>query len=79
MLPIALLAIFGIIALWMATGRSELARRWAPVVGMFGHLACLWCYSGEPDLWLPALSLAYTVVYTRAAWVQWRCNWSVHE
>ena len=72
MLPIALLALFGLTALWMATGRSERARRWAPVVGMFGHLACLWFASGEPDLWLSALSLAYTVVYARAAWVQWR-------
>lgn len=71
MLQLAL-ALFGLSALWMATGRSERARRWAPVVGLCGQPAWLW-FAASVQAWgLFVLSLAYTAVYVRAAWVQWR-------
>jgi hypothetical protein len=66
------LAAFGLAALWMATGRSDLARRWAPMVGLCGQPAWM-AYAVGADAWgLLALSLAYTAVYARGVWVQWR-------
>lgn len=70
MLQLAL-ALFGLSALWMATGRSERARRWAPVVGLCGQPAWL-AFAWQAQAWgLLVLSIAYTVVYLRAAWLQW--------
>lgn len=66
-----LLAFFGLLSLWMATGRSDRARRWAPVVGLLGQPAWLAFAVGAEAWGLFALSLAYTVVYLRGAWVQW--------
>lgn len=64
------LAFFGLTALFMATGRSSWARRWAPCVGLVGQPFWLW-FSLSVNAWgLFALSLAYTAVYLRAAWVQ---------
>jgi hypothetical protein len=65
------LALFGLSALWMATGRSEIARRWAPVVGLLGQPAWL-AFAWSAEAWgLFVLSIAYTAVYARGAWVQW--------
>jgi hypothetical protein len=65
------LAFFGLTALFMATGHSAKARQWAPVVGLAGQPFWLW-FSVSVNAWgLFALSLAYTAVYVRAAWVQW--------
>lgn len=62
------LAIFGLTALWMATGRNERARLWAPVVGLLGQPAWL-AFAWQAQAWgLFVLSLAYTAVYVRAAW-----------
>lgn len=66
------LAFFGLSALWMATGRNVLARRWAPLVGLAGQPFWL-VFAFQTQAWgLMALSLAYTGVYVRGAWVQWR-------
>ena len=66
------LAALGLAALWMATGRSERARRWSPIVGLLGQPAWLW-FAYSVQAWgLFVLSLAYTAVYLRGAWVQWR-------
>ena len=65
------LAFFGLLSLWMATGRSERARRWSPVVGLLGQPAWLAFAVGAEAWGLFALSLAYTAVYVRGAWVQW--------
>lgn len=66
------LAVFGLTALWMATGHSAGARRWAPIVGLCGQPFWLW-FAVSVQAWgLLALSLAYTAVYLRGAWVQWR-------
>lgn len=73
MLQLAL-AFFGLSALWMATGHNERARRWAPVVGLCGQPAWL-VFALNAQAWgLFVLSLAYTAVYTRGAWLQWRKN-----
>lgn len=65
------LAVFGLAALWMATGRNETARRWAPAVGLCGQPFWI-AFAVSAEAWgLLVLSLAYTAVYVRAAWVQW--------
>jgi hypothetical protein len=76
MLQLAL-AGFGLTALWLAMGHSERGRRWAPVIGLCGQPAWLWFgwqvqTSGLEAWGLLVLSLAYTVVYARGVWVQWR-------
>lgn len=78
MLQLAL-AFFGLTALWLAMGQSERGRRWAPVIGLMGQPA--WCYfAWSVSAWgLLALSLAYTAVYVRGAWVQWGCSWLAIE
>lgn len=66
------LAAFGLAALWMATGQNAAARRWAPLVGLAGQPFWL-LFAWRSEAWgLLVLSLAYSVVYARGAWVQWR-------
>lgn len=66
------LAVFGLSALWMAMGHNPVARRWAPVVGLCGQPFWL-VFAVSVEAWgLLVLSLAYTAVYVRGAWVQWR-------
>lgn len=66
------LALFGLTALWLAMGRSERGRRWAPLVGLAGQPFWLW-FAVSVQAWgLLVLSLAYTAVYARGAWLQWR-------
>ncbi len=65
------LALFGLSALWMALGNSPRARRWAPLVGLCGQPFWI-VFALGVDAWgLLAMSLAYTAVYVRGAWVQW--------
>ena len=55
----------------MATGRNERARRWAPLVGLCGQPFWI-AFAVQSSAWgLLALSLAYSAVYVRGAWVQW--------
>lgn len=65
------MAMFGIVALWLATcQRSARLRRWAPVVGLCGQPAWL-IYSWQAEAWgLMALSVVYTAVYVRGIYVQ---------
>jgi hypothetical protein len=66
------IAIFGLSSLWMAMGHNARARKWAPFVGLAGQpfwAAFAWQTGG----WgLGVLVLAYTAVYLRGAWMQWR-------
>ena len=65
------LAIFGLSALFMAMGHNARARRWAPVVGLCGQPFWI-AFAVQASAWgLLALSLAYSAVYVRGAWVQW--------
>lgn len=66
------LAFFGLAALWMATGESVIARRWAPIVGLAGQPFWIW-FAIRVSAWgLLALSVGYTAVYARGAFIQWR-------
>ncbi len=66
------LAFFGLSAMWMAMGKSARARKWAPLVGLCGQPFWL-AFALQAKAWgLLALSLAYSFVYARGVWVQWR-------
>ncbi|MBA3622883.1 MAG: hypothetical protein H0W48_00130 [Methylibium sp.] len=66
------LAFFSLAALYMATGTNPRAHRWAPIVGLLSQPFWL-IFSASAEAWgLLVLSIAYTVVYLRGAWVQWR-------
>lgn len=69
------LAVFGLAALWMATGSSERLRRWAPLVGLAGQpFWMLFAWQTQAG-GLMVLSTAYTLVYIRGALVQWGVRW----
>ena len=65
------LAVFGLTALFMAMGHNDRARRWAPIVGLCGQPFWIWFAIGVQAWGLLVLSLAYTAVYLRGAWVLW--------
>lgn len=63
------LAFFGLSAMWMAMGKSARARKFAPLVGLCGQPFWI-VFAVQASVWgLLALSLAYSVVYVRGAWV----------
>ena len=65
------LAIFGLTALWLATGTDAAGRRWAPVIGLAGQPFWI-AFAIKSSAWgLLALSIAYSVVYARGIWKQW--------
>lgn len=66
------LAFFGLAALFMAMGHNPRARRWAPIVGLCGQPAWIAFAIGAEAWGLLALAIAYSAVYARGAWVQWR-------
>ena len=66
------LAIFGLSAMFMAMGNNPRARRWAPIVGLCGQPFWIAFAIGTQSWGLLVLSLAYSAVYVRGAWVQWR-------
>ncbi len=66
------LAFFGLTALYMAMGKNAAARKWAPCVGRMGQPFWM-LFAIQTGAWgLLALSVAYTGVYIRGAWLQWR-------
>lgn len=66
------LAGFGLTALWLAMGASARGRRWAPLIGLCGQ-PCWIVFAVQSKAWgLLVLALAYSAVYARGAWVQWR-------
>lgn len=68
------LALFGLTALWLAMGKSEKGRKWAPVIGLAGQ-PCWLLFAVQSQAWgLFVLSLAYSAVYARGAWVQWKAH-----
>jgi hypothetical protein len=68
------LAFFGLTAMCLAMGKNPTARKWAPIVGLYGQP--FWCYfAASTQAWgLLLLSIAYTAVYVRGALVQWRAD-----
>lgn len=68
------LALFGLSALFMATGNNPIARKWAPIIGLCGQPFWI-AFSISASAWgLLALSIAYSAVYVRGAWIQWRLS-----
>lgn len=66
------LASFGLIALWLAMGESSRGKRWAPVIGLCAQPFWL-IFAMEARAWgMLVLAAAYTLVYLRGAWRQWR-------
>lgn len=66
------LAFFGLTALFMATGHNPRARRWAPIIGLCGQPFWV-AFSISASAWgLLALSIAYSAIYVRGIWLQWR-------
>jgi hypothetical protein len=71
MLLQVVLATFGLASLFMALDARPTLRRWAPLVGLVGQPAWL-LFAWGLDAWgMFAVSVAYTLVYLRGAWVQW--------
>lgn len=69
------LAGFGLVAMWLAMGSSPTGRKWAPVVGLLGQPAWIGFAIGVNAPGLLVLSIAWTLVYARGVWVQWRRPW----
>lgn len=66
------IAVFGLTSVWCSMGRNPLLRRWAPLIGLAGQPAWIY-FAWQSQAWgLVLLVAAYTVVYIRGAWVQWR-------
>lgn len=65
------LAVFGLSALWMAMSTSAAQQKWAPVMGLAGQV--FWSlYAWQKQSWgIAVLVVAYTIVYTRGAWMKW--------
>lgn len=67
-----LIAIFGLSSIWMSMDHDARLRRWAPIVGLLGQPAWAW-FAWQSGGWgLGALVVAYSAVYARGIWVQWR-------
>ena len=66
------LAAFGLVAMWLAMGPSAAGRRWAPVVGLLGQPAWVAFALQAKAPGLLVLAVAWSLVYARGIWVQWR-------
>ncbi len=66
------IAMFGLTALWLSMGNSHSGRKWAPLIGLAGQPFWL-LYALKTNGWgLGLLVAAYTAVYLRGAWIQWK-------
>lgn len=66
------IALFGLTAIAFAMGGNPTHRKWAPLIGLAGQPFWAW-FAYESAAWgLGSLVLAYTAVYLRAAWMNWR-------
>jgi len=70
-----LIALFGLTALTLAMGNNDEGRRWAPVIGLIGQP--FWFMATIPtEQWgMVALCVAYTLVYVRGCWANFRVVW----
>lgn len=67
-----LIAAFGLTSIWLAMGNHPTGRKLAPVIGLAGQPFWAW-FAYESNAWgLAALVMAYTLVYLRGVFVQWR-------
>jgi hypothetical protein len=65
------IAVFGLSALWMAMGRNDRLRKWAPLVGLAGQVS--WAiFAWQTGGWgIAILVVAYTLVYLNGIRVHW--------
>lgn len=66
------IALFGLTALTLALGNHPRGRKWAPVIGLAGQPFWFMATVPTEQYGMVALCVAYTAVYLRAAWVNWR-------
>lgn len=66
------IALFGLTALTMALSQNARARKWAPLVGLASQPFWFAATIPTEQYGMVALCVAYTAVYLRAAWVNWR-------
>jgi len=66
------LAVFGLTSLWLAYSSVPSVRRWSPPVGLCGQP--FWVITAaQGESWgMGALAVAYTSIYARASWREWR-------
>ena len=67
-----LIAIFGLTAIYMAMGDNTKLRKWAPVVGLAGQPFWFMFAVSADGYGLMVLTIAYTLVYVRAIFIQFR-------
>lgn len=66
------MALFGLTAMYLATGKNERLRKWAPIVGLCAQPFWFW-FCWQTSSWgLAILSAAYTAVYIRGIVLHWR-------
>jgi len=67
-----MIAAFGLTAIWLAMGNWLPGRKWAPVIGLCGQPFWLF-FAFQAGGWgILILTTAYTLVYVRGIWVQFR-------
>lgn len=66
------IALFGLTAMALALGSNPTGRKWAPVVGLAAQPWWFMATVPTEQYGMVALCVAYTAVYLRAAWVNWR-------
>ena len=66
------MAAFGLTAMYLAMGNHPAGRKWAPVIGLAGQP--FWAYfAWQTQGWgLAVLVVAYSAVYIRGIFLQWR-------
>lgn len=59
------IAIFGVLAIWLAQEEDLLRRRWAPVFGLMGQPFWFWAAWSAEQWGILALCVLYTVSWAR--------------
>lgn len=66
------LALCGLTAMWLSMGHNPRGRRWAPLIGLAGQPFWIAFALQTSAYGLLVLSVAYSLVYVRGVWLQWR-------
>lgn len=66
-----LMAVTGLVAIYMATSLDPAMRRWAAVFGLLGQPAWLYVTWQHGEFGMFVVSVAYSVIWLRAGWREW--------
>lgn len=66
------IAMFGLTAIILAMGNDPCSRKWAPVIGLAGQPFWFMATVPTEQYGMVALCVAYTLVYIRACWMNWK-------